>query len=181
MIYLVTGASGSGKSEYAEALSVRLAEKKKREKLYLATMDGQSAQARKRIMRHRKLREGKNFITIEAPFGDLDEALLPANKPVILLEDVSNLLANLIFMQSLLADDARKRAIAQIERLKELSTDLILVTNEIFSDGTLYGAETEAYRRTLAAVNKALLSCSQVCCEIVYTIPVFWKGEALCQ
>ena len=61
MLILVTGGAASGKSEHAE----RLVCEKAQSRLYLATMQpfGKSAEAR--IARHRALRAGKGFATVE--------------------------------------------------------------------------------------------------------------------
>ncbi len=63
MLVTVTGGSGSGKSAYAEQTAVRLAEGGRL--LYLATMMRDGAGAQERIRRHRALRSGKGFLTIE--------------------------------------------------------------------------------------------------------------------
>ena len=72
MKVLVTGGAASGKSEYAEKVLLSLAGSG--EKLYIACMRNDS-EAAKRIARHRALREGKGFVTIEKDtgLGDLTE------------------------------------------------------------------------------------------------------------
>lgn len=109
MVYVVTGVSGSGKSEYAENLAVRLSGGTAL--YYAATMQPFGEEGRARVMRHRKLREGKKFTTIECyrdivqlpkriaqtdagrkgtPQSDVGQA-------TILIECMSNLLANEMF------------------------------------------------------------------------------------
>ena len=54
MVVFITGGSGSGKSEYAEQRAVALREKEKASELiYIATMEAQDAESKKRIERHR--------------------------------------------------------------------------------------------------------------------------------
>ena len=65
MIIIVTGASGSGKSEYAEGVAVKLAGKG--DLYYLATMRVYGEEGVRRVERHRKLRAGKGFQTVECP------------------------------------------------------------------------------------------------------------------
>ena len=67
MFVLITGGSGSGKSEYAEGLALKLEPGKK---LYLATMMVWDEEGRKRVSRHKKMREGKRFETVEI-YSDL--------------------------------------------------------------------------------------------------------------
>lgn len=94
MIHLVTGGSGSGKSEYGEGLILDIPDG---ERFYIATMESSGREAERRIARHRKLREGKGFFTIERP-RDLGGLILPGEgRKNVLLECVSNLAANEMF------------------------------------------------------------------------------------
>ena len=63
MLILVTGVSGSGKSEYAEKICCDLADGEK--KYYIATMQPFGAEGQERIRRHHALRKGKGIETIE--------------------------------------------------------------------------------------------------------------------
>ena len=74
MFALIFGGSGSGKSEYAEKLSCELAQKN--EKYYIATMIPYGEEGKKRVERHKKLREGKDFYTIEQTMHVTQQFLL---------------------------------------------------------------------------------------------------------
>ena len=65
MILLVTGGSASGKSEYAENRALQLAKTEQKKLIYLAAMKPFGEEAAKRIERHRQLRAGKGFETVE--------------------------------------------------------------------------------------------------------------------
>ena len=68
MITLITGGSGSGKSAYAEKYICRVSnENGYKEKYYIATMQVFDDEGQRKIDRHRRLRAGKGFITIEQP------------------------------------------------------------------------------------------------------------------
>lgn len=68
MITLITGGSGSGKSAYAEKYICHVSnEKRYKEKYYIATMQVFDDEGQRKIDRHRRLRAGKGFITIEQP------------------------------------------------------------------------------------------------------------------
>ena len=73
MLRLIIGGSASGKSEYAERLVCSLPGKR----IYVATMEPFGEEGRERIARHRKLREGKGFVTAEVPrdLGAFTDAL----------------------------------------------------------------------------------------------------------
>lgn len=97
---LVIGAAGSGKSAYAEQLCVRFAKRRQGRLCYLATMPDEGVDARKRIERHRKLREGKGFETFELPrlLLDTDKAMLArARESVVLIECLGTLVSNELF------------------------------------------------------------------------------------
>jgi adenosylcobinamide kinase/adenosylcobinamide-phosphate guanylyltransferase len=68
MRVLVTGAASSGKSAWAEALAMGLASPR----TYVATMAPAGREAAARIARHRELRRGKGFRTVEL-FGAAGE------------------------------------------------------------------------------------------------------------
>ena len=96
-LFLVTGGAASGKSAFAEELSRRMPREGKL--FYVATMhaDRTDPETQERILRHRRQRCGKGFETIERErrIAGLTDCLRPGD--VILLEDLSNLLANEMF------------------------------------------------------------------------------------
>ena len=91
MITLVIGGSASGKSEFAEQYVME----RDGFRIYLATMHCYDEESRQRIRKHREARRTKGFFTIEKEC-DLQNLILPQNSNV-LLEDLSNLLANEYF------------------------------------------------------------------------------------
>ena len=96
MFILVTGGSGSGKSEYAENRAVELWGREGR-LIYLATMYPFDQESHRRIARHRALREGKHFTTLEQYTG-LKNISVPLGSTV-LLECMSNLAANEMYRE----------------------------------------------------------------------------------
>ncbi len=66
MMILVTGGSGSGKSAFAEDCVVSFGET---DRIYIATMYPFDEESRKRVQRHRKMRQGKGFETVECYTG----------------------------------------------------------------------------------------------------------------
>lgn len=104
MITLITGGSGSGKSAYAEKYICHVSnEKGYKEKYYIATMQVFDDEGQRKIDRHRRLRAGKGFITIEQP-RDIKDAVSKLQSEnclktgrSALLECMSNLVANEMF------------------------------------------------------------------------------------
>ena len=172
MMHLVTGASASGKSAYAEDLLVLA---KSAEKYYIATMRPWGAEGAARVKKHRAMREGKGFQTIEA-FHTLDDLRLP-EKGSLMLECMSNLLANEQFELGGTDEEILDRIQQGIQNLKEQTDDLIIVTNEIFSDGCRYDAETVRYIRLLGNLYIRMAEEADAVTEVVYGIPIRRKGE----
>lgn len=189
---LVTGGSASGKSEYAENLAAELS--RGVSLYYLATMEPYGEEAGKRIRRHRRLREAKGFQTIECyrnihqafelhpDAAGMDRAVADAAggciSPTVLLECLSNLLANEMYGEQSLKEEPKalaERIFRQIKDLGRRCRHLVIVTNEIFSDGHIYPPETEGYIESLGFLNTMLGSWMDQVYEVVYSIPVLLK------
>ena len=168
MFELVTGGAASGKSEYAEGLLHRL----KDGKYYIATMESDSTKSRERIIRHRRLRAGKGFETIECPC-DIAKIKLPSEAKGVLVECITNLLANEMFAGERCG--AGKRVITGIGALKNQVENLVVVTGEVGNDGKKYDEFTEEYINTLAKVNRVLAKEADRVTEVVVGIPVRFK------
>lgn len=141
MIELVYGGSGSGKSEFAEKL---ILESECESRFYIATMKIFDGEGKKRVERHRKLREKKNFITIEETneSKNLENAVekikkmssaenlgdsigfrggksSEKKKSAVLVECLSNLLANEMFLSGgkiLSSGEAAEKVISGLKR-----------------------------------------------------------------
>ena len=163
MLILVTGGAASGKSAHAERLLCAAAQGAR---LYLATMQPFGAAAQARIARHRALRRGKGFETVERPLG-LAGLELPRRYDGILLEDLGNLLANELFDPAGAGETAFGSILAGIGRLQDCCETLVIVTNEIFSDGLPYPAETVRYIELLGRLNAALCARADAAYESV--------------
>ena len=170
MIVLVTGGSGSGKSTWAEKLVASLPNENR---VYIATMQVYDAESVKRVERHRAQRADKGFRTIECE-KDLASADI-ADSSVVLLEDLVNLMANEMFDGGDVS-----RIVPALNILAKKSRHLIMVTNDIFSDGIEYAESTQEYIQQLAQINNAAAQMADCVVEVVYSIPVCVKGELPC-
>ncbi|MCI7125070.1 MAG: bifunctional adenosylcobinamide kinase/adenosylcobinamide-phosphate guanylyltransferase [Agathobaculum sp.] len=163
MLILVTGGAASGKSAHAERL---LCARAVGARLYLATMAPQGAAAQRRIRRHRALRAGKGFVTLERSCG-LDGLHLPRRYDGILLEDMGNLLANELYAPQAAGQTALDSILAGIKRLQACCETLVIVTNEVFSDGLPYADETVCYIALLGRLNTELAAQADAVYESV--------------
>ena len=146
MITLITGGSGSGKSAYAEKYICHASnEKGFKEKYYIATMQVFDEEGQRKIDRHRRLRAGKGFITIEQP-RDIQDAVsklqsencLKAGR-LALLECMSNLVANEMFPPVDASDTkeagGKKEPLDEPENMRDYDNTLIsLVSKKVLKD-----------------------------------------------
>jgi len=167
MFAMIIGGSASGKSALAERWAVSLPQPR----IYLAAMQVFDEESRARVLRHRALRAGKGFETIEAPTA-LWNTDLPAGATV-LLEDLSNLLANEMFSPEGGGPDAALRGVRSLLTRCE---HLILVTNEVFSGGADYEGETADWLAELAWLNRTLAAEADTVAEVVCGLPNVLKG-----
>ena len=82
-----------------------------------------------------------------------------------------------MYMENKEDKDIVLKIINEVKRLKNISDNIVIVTNEIFSDGIEYDKETEKYINNLGKINKELGQLAEQVIEVVYTIPIYIKGE----
>ena len=177
MMSLIIGGSASGKSEYAESLICATKHGRNRDKIYyLATMKADGDESRRRIERHRRLREGKNFCTLEYPvnIGDADVG----EGRNALLECVTNLVANEMFKDGRVvsADEVADKVTADIAALNGRLDRFFVVTGNVFAEPGIYDEATDGYIRALAEINARLADMADEVIEVVCGIPVRIKG-----
>ena len=153
------GSSG-GKNGHAEAVS-------QTGRVYLATMEPFGSEAEARIMRHRKLREGKGFTTIECPVN-IRSCLPVCTGQHVLLEDLPNLAANETFSShgTGTADLAEL-----ILELAHVSASLTCVTGILTADGRAYDESTMRYLRGLSSIEQELAAHADCVVEVVCGVP----------
>ena len=172
MTVLVTGGAKCGKSHFAEKLFYGFEGRK----FYIATMQPYGEEAFAAIERHRKLRSGKGFETVEK-YTDIDEIVLPKNCAV-LLECMANLCANEMFRNDKITDPTGK-ILRGIEAMSRKAKQLVIVTNNVGCDGIKYDSGTMKYIEILGKINCGLAEISDNVIECVYGIPLPLKGELL--
>ena len=170
MLTIVTGGSGSGKSAFAEDKVLAFGEA---QRVYIATMHPFDEESHKRIERHRKMRAGKGFETVECYTG-LKDVRLPSGC-VVLLECMSNLVANEMFEEQGAHEQTVKDIMSGIDELVRQAAHVVIVTNEIFSDAVVFDKEMASYLEYLGKINQAVALRADEVVEVVYGIPVYHK------
>jgi adenosylcobinamide kinase/adenosylcobinamide-phosphate guanylyltransferase len=169
---LLTGGSANGKSSFAETLALTLPAPR----YYLAAMRPYGDGAAAKIARHRAMRAGKGFISLER-YTDVGGTPVERGSTV-LLECMCNLTANEMFRDGSVPDEsAYRRVLDGVTRLSSVAGNLIVVTNDVGSDGGGYDAATTKYADTLGQLNAALAAEFDAVYELVCGIPLKIKGD----
>ncbi|MDO4336685.1 MAG: bifunctional adenosylcobinamide kinase/adenosylcobinamide-phosphate guanylyltransferase [Eubacteriales bacterium] len=174
MMSVVTGGSGSGKSAFAEDRVLSLGEGRR---IYIATMYPFDEESKRRVDRHRRMRAGKGFETVECYTG-LNEVLLPSDG-IVLLECMSNLTANEMFQENGAKEHTVEEILEGVREIRSQVRHLVIVTNEIFSEAMPYEGETRTYQEYLGKINQELARMADEVVEVVYGIPVYHKKHTM--
>ncbi|MBO6300916.1 MAG: bifunctional adenosylcobinamide kinase/adenosylcobinamide-phosphate guanylyltransferase [Ruminiclostridium sp.] len=170
MTTLITGGAKCGKSRLAE----KLLDDFTGSKIYIATMMPYGEEALAAIARHRKIRAGKHFMTIDR-YTDLDKTEFSENCG-ILLECMANLCANEMFRGEDICDPT-ENILRGIIHLQKHAEKLVIVTNNVGSDGIEYSGGTAGYIEVMGRLNARTAELCDNVIECVYGVPVVLKGK----
>ena len=159
MLILIIGTPGCGKSEKAEELLLRLSEEG--ERIYIATMIPFGPEGEERIRKHRKMREGKGFLTVECPCDvDRIKDMIPClQDKSLLLECMSNLAGNEMHADKnadLSYDELLAGIVRDVSLLGDACRDLVIVSNSFPKEDDSYDEDTRLYVRLVEDVNALL-------------------------
>ncbi len=159
MIVLVLGTPDSGKSVKAEEIACSLAGSA--EKIYIATMIPFGESGKKRVEKHRKMREGKGFFTLEKP-TDVDSAveeISDIENKTCLLECMSNLVGNEMhdpskaeYSDAILCD----WILEEVMTLGKSCKHLVIVANSFPLEDEGYDDDTRRFVKLTESVNDLL-------------------------
>lgn len=162
---LVIGRPDSGKSSLAEDIICGSGSSRR---YYLATMRVMDEAGKKRVDRHKRLRRGKDFVTLEIP-EDIRQALGFIEDPgssALLIEDISNLAGNEMHRDSdgheasesgADPEQITEKIINDIEALSDAVRDICAVSSIYDGDAPGYDEDTRRYVRLLDTINDRLI------------------------
>ena len=178
MFEVVTGGSGSGKSAFAEERICSLGEG--HTLYYIAAMIPRGRETEEKIQKHRAMRAGKGFTTLEWPV-DLNGSAerfpdFSAEDSCVLMECMSNLLANEMYSpEAKQAEDIPAYIMEGIRHLKEQAEDLIVIAQDAFSEVPM-DPEMRRYVKASGRVNQMLAKEADVVVEVKFGLPLVLKG-----
>ena len=158
-------------------LAVKLARGGKRS--YIATMIPSDEEDRERIRRHIADRDGLGFETIECG-RDIASCLAQAElQSSFLLDSVTALLMNELYPNPktwALDPTAPERCEKGLLELCGRVSNLVLVSDYIYSDAAKYDEETETFRKGLARLDRALARIADTVIEVSAGNLILLKG-----
>ena len=169
---LISGGCKNGKSLFAQ----RLALDGGRPVYYLATMIPSDREDEARIERHRGERAGLGFETVECGRHILSALERIDPRGSVLLDSVTALLSNEMFDADGFHPDAGRRVAADLTDLVRRVHSIVVVSDQICCDAMPYGEWTEAYRKALAGVDRALAKVCDNVYEVVCGQYICYKG-----
>ncbi len=161
---LITGGARSGKSHLAEELATGYGGSL----CYLATAQALDVEMKERIDRHRQ-RRGDKWETIEEPLMIPQTlARIDGIYNVILLDCITLWLSNMLLSHDENNPDAEEQVLSHLHRLastlRNLSTPVIIVTNEVGQGIVPDNRLARLYRDIAGQANQILAGC----CSSVY-------------
>ena len=178
MRIFISGGCKSGKSFFAQDFAKKL-QKPGLPLYYLATMLPVDAEDERRIENHRRERNGWGFETIEAADNILSATENCDFRGAFLLDSVTALLANEMFpKRGEIDSEAALRVARNLVALAEKASDIVFVSDFIYSDAQIYDDLTEAYRRGLAFIDRELAKVCDSVLEIVHGMAIEYKQAA---
>lgn len=165
-VILISGSNGSGKSRFAE----KLVGKTTGNRYYIATMVSQSEDNERRIEKHKRQRETLDFVTLEVPYQVSAVQVEPDS--VVLLEDMTNLLGNTVFVHGGCGEDVYQDICALAEKCK-----LLIVVTISGMSSVEYTGETAAYIDSINELNDRIFALANAAAEMVDGAPQWKKGD----
>lgn len=200
MKILISGGAKNGKSMYAQKIAKAMSVEYNVPLYYVATMEPTDKEDENRIKRHVQDRAGWGFTTIEEPrkltkvFNEQDKGFVAEAdnadnvdikymgkkvvnpKGVFLVDSLTALLGNNMFGENGSIkldcfDDVRD----DIYTFSTIASNIVMVSDSIGCDGIIFDQITEAYRKSLAKLEREIASYYDRVTEVSVGQIIEWK------
>ncbi len=168
MKIFISGGCKNGKSYFAQSIAKQLAEESGGPLYYIATMIPHDDEDRARIKRHIEDREGWGFETIEQGRNIKEIFDKASEKGTFLLDSVTALLANEMFDSGDIHTEAYLKIAEELEFIAGRASNIVFVSDYIYSDADIYDELSEAYRSGLGYIDRALAGMCDRVTEVAY-------------
>ena len=200
-IIMITGGINSGKSDFAEEITLKKSQYNSTNPIYVATSIPYDEEMKTKIRLHIEKRRGKGWHNIQAPLSLIEVVKSDyerinseyATKKVVLVDCITMLVSNNIFIDKSQfekgslsfidekdiyskIDDIRSKILSEIEKtlleIKKTEDVYLFVTNEIGLGGISGNKMTRMFAQICGDVNKILASKSDEVYMVVSSIPM---------
>lgn len=175
MTIFVVGGSKSQKSNYGELIAEKLFNKGNL--YYLATMKPYDDEDSKRIEEHIKNRSGHGYITIEVPRNIISVLPMLSKDDTVLLDSITSLVTNEMFNNKQIVKNVKDKIITEVNEISKKVSNLVIVSDYVFSDGIRYDDFTDDFRKELGIINCEIAKMSQVVIESSFGNIIVHKGK----
>ena len=182
MLIFISGGVRSGKSTLGEKIASKIAYENK---VYLATSKVYDEEMRARINKHQKDRQSEGFITIEKS-EDIGEIISQLRKTdTVMMDCLGTLVANEMFKDYTKKNNESdipvfiEKIFSDIINVSKSVSNMIVISNEIFSDGKIYDDATEKYIQVIGGLHIKIAAASDQAIECIYGHNIVHKGEKL--
>ncbi|MCL2366194.1 MAG: bifunctional adenosylcobinamide kinase/adenosylcobinamide-phosphate guanylyltransferase [Oscillospiraceae bacterium] len=181
MKVFVSGGCKNGKSFYAQRLAKDAAHIDGGISLplyYIATMRPVDSEDDARIARHIDERDGWGFATVEQ-YERIEEILLKCDcGGSFLLDSLTALLAEEMFRPDGRVDEqAAVRIVQGLTEILDSVSNIVIVSDYIYSDAAVFDPLTELYRKSLAMIDRVAAEMCDVVLEVAYAGVTVHKGK----
>ena len=174
MRVFISGGAKNGKSSLAQELAVQLSGDRPR--YYVATMIPVDEEDRQRIRRHVADRAGMGFETVECGRHILSCLDGVDQNGTFLLDSVTALLMNEMFVDGAIDDGAGARCARELTEFIRSVKNAVIVSDAIYSDAARYDEITELYRASLARADRACAAACDTVIEMTAGQMIIHKG-----
>lgn len=175
MSVYISGGCKNGKSTHAQKITKALGTPL----YYIATMIPHDEEDRARILRHIDERAGWGFETIECGHGVLECLSHADANGAFLIDSVTALLSNEMFLPNgSVNHDAPRKIADELTEFVARAPKTVLVSDYIFSDAEIYPELVEEYRHGLAAIDRCMAKVCDALIEVVNGITIYHKGAS---
>lgn len=181
----ISGGVRSGKSAHAEKRLVDEAMKSGKRLVYIASGTATDVEMKKRIRQHQADRSAFQWVTIEQP-TNIEEVLPQLQTGDLIVWDcVTTWLANELYVgwetgtpcigQANCMERKVAAMLRTVEKIVDVASSFVIVSNEVLDDIDSYAEETEVYRKWLGQIHQQLVARAHNAIEMVYGIPVYHR------
>ena len=171
---LIAGGADSGKSSYAES---RLSGFSGQPKIYIAVSKIYDEEMMQRVKIHQAVRKDKGFLTVEKT-QDLGDIEIPLRADVM-IESLTAWAANEMFSDDGVKDSefVITKILTDLRKLSLRAGNVVIVTDDIFSDGGGFDELTEQYVKCLAELTVKISEMSFEVWECCSGINICYKSK----